>query len=372
MTRRDRVVLLLLAGSAGSFWLTLGRVQAASPPKPRPPLTGFATVKVADGVHAFVASETVALVSGNSTAIVGDDAVLVVDTGHFPTATRKMIAEIRRLTNKPVRCVVNTDWHPDHHSGNFVYREQFPDVAIISTEYTRVQIEKSTGKYDNPEQLTSTLQAIRAQLAGGKKKNGEPLSAADREFLEVVSAEAEQAIPELSQVRLLRPNVGFDQRFTFDLGKRTVEVMFLGRGNTGGDAVVYVPDSKVLISGDLLVAPTPYAYVSFLTDWIQTLSKLRTMEVVAIVPGHGPVQHDKHYVELVENLLQSVRDQTQSAVKGGLSLEATFAKVDLQRFRKQLAGEDILRNRAFDMGFVKPGVERAWREAKEGSLSDEN
>jgi len=58
-------------------------------------------------------------------------------------------------------------------------------------------------------------------------------------------------------------------------------------------------------------------------------------------------------------------------VKSGLSLEATFAKVDLQRFRKQLAGEDNLRNQAFDMDFVKPGVERAWREAKEGSLSDE-
>jgi len=84
------------------------------------------------------------------------------------------------------------------------------------------------------------------------------------------------------------------------------------------------------------------------------------------------LQHDKHYVELVEKLFQSVRDQTQSAVKGGLSLEATIAKVDLQRFRKQLAGDDNLRNQTFDMGFVKPGVERAWREAKEGSLSDEN
>jgi len=106
MTRPDPLVPLLLALCTGSFLLAFGGVQAAPPPKPRPSLTSFETVKVADGVYSFVAPETLALVSGNSTAIIGDDAVLVVDTGHFPTATRKMIAEVRRLTNKPVRFVV--------------------------------------------------------------------------------------------------------------------------------------------------------------------------------------------------------------------------------------------------------------------------
>ncbi len=285
--------------------MTLLMVVAAmvSASQGAPALNSFQTVRVADGIYAFLAPETLALVSGNSIAIIGSDAVMVVDTGHFPSATRKMIAEIRRLTNRPVRFVVNTHWHPDHHSGNFVYREEFPEVAIISTEYTREQIEKQSGKYDQPEKLSAIVEAMREQLASGKKRDGSALSPGDREVLGVVVAEAEQAIPELRQVTLVRPVLGFEQRLILHLGGRDVEVMFLGRGNTGGDAVVYVPQSKVLITGDLLVAPIPYAYGSFFSDWIQTLRRLRAMEAIAIVPGHGPVEHDERYLELVENLL---------------------------------------------------------------------
>lgn len=346
--------------------------DAGAPISRSPALTSFETVRVADGVYTFVAPETLALVSGNSTAILGEEGVLVVDTGHFPTATRRMIAEIRRLTDKPVRFVINTHWHPDHHSGNFVYREEFPGVAIISTEYTRQQIEKQSRKFDQPEGLTATIRVLREQLAGGKKRNGSPLSAQDREFLEVVIAEMEQAIPELRLVKPLRPTIGFEQRLNIHLGKRDVEVMFLGRGNTGGDAVVYIPQAKVLITGDLLVAPTPYAYGSFFSDWIQTLRKLRGMEASAIVPGHGPVEHEKRYLDLVENLLQSTLEQSQAAAQRGLSLEETRTKIDLERFRKQLTGDHNLRNHAFEEGFLKPGIGRAWREAKQGSLSDED
>ncbi len=70
--------------------------------------------------------------TGNSTVIIGKDAVLVVDSGHFPSLTRRQIDDIRRLTDKPVAFVVNTHWHADHNTGNYIYREQFPAVSIIS------------------------------------------------------------------------------------------------------------------------------------------------------------------------------------------------------------------------------------------------
>src|ERR1041385_6300288 len=88
--------------------------------------SSYDTVKVADGIWAFVAPETKSgLVSGNSIAIIGDDGVLVVDSGQIPSLTRRMIAEIRQKTDKPVRSLVNTHWHWDHNFGNFVYREEF-------------------------------------------------------------------------------------------------------------------------------------------------------------------------------------------------------------------------------------------------------
>src|SRR4029077_6726782 len=92
----------------------------------------YEKVKVAAGIYAFIAEEPKSeIVSGNSVAVIGDDGVLVVDSGHFPSLTRKMIAHSRKKNEKPVRFLVNTHWHPDHLFGNYVYRETYPGVVII-------------------------------------------------------------------------------------------------------------------------------------------------------------------------------------------------------------------------------------------------
>ena len=87
--------------------------------------SSYDTVKLADGIYAFIAPEDAsAFVSGNSVVIIGSDGALVVDSGHVPSLTKRMIADITKLTNKPLRFLVNTHWHPDHVSGNGLYRDQ--------------------------------------------------------------------------------------------------------------------------------------------------------------------------------------------------------------------------------------------------------
>jgi cyclase len=133
-----------LAGLSAVLACACAHAQPAPPPEEPRVARSYQTVNVAPGVYAFIAPEArVGLVSGNSVAVVGEDAVLVVDSGHFPTLTRRMIGEIRRLTDKPIRFLVNTHWHPDHHSGNGVYRELVPEIIIVSTEYTRVQMDRA-------------------------------------------------------------------------------------------------------------------------------------------------------------------------------------------------------------------------------------
>ena len=86
-------------------------------------LPGHETVKVAGGIYAFISAESNnAIVSGNSVAVIGDDGVLAVDSGNFPSETRRIIAEIRQLTNLPVRYLVHTHWHRDHTDGDSEYR----------------------------------------------------------------------------------------------------------------------------------------------------------------------------------------------------------------------------------------------------------
>jgi cyclase len=336
----------------------------------------YEEVKVAEGVYAFIADEPKSeIVSGNSVAVIGDDGVLVVDSGHFPSLTRKMIADIRQVTDKPVRFLINTHWHPDHLMGNYVYREAFPGVVIISTPSTREQANKQVPTIYMKEmmaQIPAHSEKLQQRLQTGKKKDGSPLTAWDKWRYQDLLDDCQFFLPELQQAKYEPPSETYDHSVTVYLGKRQVDVMFLGRGNTGGDTVIYVPDAKVLMTGDLVVNPTPYSYGSFLTEWVETLKKLEAIDATTIVPGHGPVEHDKEYIKLVRSLLESTTSQVQQAVQAGLSLEDTRNKVDLESFRKQFAGDNVRWNADFQEGFVVPAVGRAYREAKEGKLHDED
>src|SRR5882672_12052032 len=114
----------LVKGGTVPLMLLTSALRAQA--RPLESILTFKTERVADGVYAFITpEERSGFQSGNSIAIIGDDGVLMFDTGNIPSSTRRQIAEIRKLTNKPVRYVVNSHWHPDHNLGNAEYRAAF-------------------------------------------------------------------------------------------------------------------------------------------------------------------------------------------------------------------------------------------------------
>jgi len=323
-------------------------------------VTKYETVKVGDGIYAFITPEPKSgVVNGNSVAIIGDDGVLVVDTGQIPTLTRRMIGEIRAKTDKPVRYVVNTHWHWDHNICNAQYREAYPNVSIVSTPFTRQLLIDSTPKF-----LEFFHTGADKVVERGKKMLETKLSDTDRADLLDDLDDFEAGIPELRTATFVAPDTVFDTSMTVFLGKREVRIFTPGRANTAGDAVVYVPDAKVLVTGDIVVSPTPYATSSHFVDWIASLKKLSAMDVAVIVPGHGPVQRDRSYMTLLTQLLESLVSQVGSAVQQGLTLEETQKRVDLESFRKQLAGDDRRRNRAFREYFLTSAIATAYKQAK--------
>ena len=347
--------------------------QAAEQTQLPPVFTTYDTVKLADGIYAFIAPEaSTAFVSGNSVLIVGTDGALVVDSGHVPSLTKRMIADITRLTDKPVRFLVNTHWHPDHVSGNSLYRDQWPGVAIVSTAATQFELTRPDSLYDDLTEMNKYMPALEKALASGKRADGQPLSDGERSYYSAILTEATFMQAELKQTPKAPPTVTFDRQMTVDLGGRKVEISFLGRGNTGGDAVIYVPDAEVLMTGDLLVAPYPFAIGSFIDEWIVTMKALAAIDATTIVPGHGVVEHDKQYMLLVTLALESLSQQAHAAVKQGITQEQFKQSVDMAKFRSQMAGNDEVRGRNFDEYFVSTGAVRAYREAKDGPLNDEN
>ena len=252
-----------------------------------PSVLSYRTVRVADGVYAFITpEERTGFQSGNSIAIVGDDGVLVFDTGNIPGMTRRQIAEIRKLTDKPVRFVVNSHWHPDHNLGNSEYRAAFPGVTIIGTTATRAGILERVPTYvAQMKSFAPTDSIIRLRLSAGKMRDGSTMPANVRRVWSLLTRDYAEFMPEVLTTKPSPPDLVFDDSLTLMLGTRRVRIVSPGRGNTAGDTYIYLPDERVLLTGDLVTVPGPFPGTSYFGDWIRDLDQLESLHASVIVPA---------------------------------------------------------------------------------------
>jgi glyoxylase-like metal-dependent hydrolase (beta-lactamase superfamily II) len=359
--------LLLLAAA-----IALPAADGPQPPRPTdvPRYDGpkFETTRLADGVYAFVFDNPLGpAVDGTAVAIINDDDVVVVDTQNTPWASRAVLAEIRKLTTKPVRYVINTHWHGDHWQGNEVYRDAFPGVEFVAHPNTLADIRTQAMPQFDSTRLVVIPQMLRdfeGRYAAGRRRDGTNYNAADSAYARELISLLRWLAPAVRDIRDVPPTLTVADSLVLHRGRRTIAIRYLGRGNTRGDLTVWLPEERVLVTGDLLVNPVPYGIGSYLGDWVRTLGALRALPARVIVPGHGAIQRDHAYLELVVALLESTLAQARAAVARGADLEATRRLVNLDSLRQRFTGGDAARARAFDAYFVQPAVERAWREAR--------
>jgi glyoxylase-like metal-dependent hydrolase (beta-lactamase superfamily II) len=265
-----------------------------------------------------------------------------------------------------VRYIVNTHWHPDHWLGDGAFKAAFPGAVIVSTPNTSTLMATKAQPFISARYVTGVQAFLKEYLASPEKHDE-----AELRYYRYGQMQFETFGAELASADPALPELLFDAALTVRLGKREVQVRFLGRGNTGGDAVVYVPDANVVVTGDLLVHPYPYGIGSFIGEWIETLGRVKAIGAASIVPGHGMVQHDTTYLNRVVRLLTSVRSQTAESVRLGRTLEEARTHVDLAEAEREFCGESTWCRYTFRANFIVPAVGRAYREAKEGPLKDE-
>lgn len=331
------------------------------------PQKAFQIEKLADGVYGLLWKDPVqSPVEGNSLFIINDRDVVVVDAGYLPSTTRRMVAALRKLTPKPVRYVVNTHWHDDHHNGNQVYREVWPAVEFIAQRDAREDMYLGTYnvRAQDAANFKEGAERFRRWAASGKDDEGEPLEPRRLARVKELAGIYAAMSPEIAAIRTTPPDLTFDDHITLHRGARTIEIRWLGRGNTRGDIVVFLPQERIVATGDLLVQPIPFAYGSYYEDWVHTLSRLDSLPADVIFPGHGGVQRDRDYLRQVQGLLQALVDQVKSQVAAGATLEETRARVTLPDWKERFAGTDPRRQEMFQNAFLSPAVERAWRQAR--------
>jgi glyoxylase-like metal-dependent hydrolase (beta-lactamase superfamily II) len=331
------------------------------------------------GIHAFRAPEDLDYwTATNSLVVIGDDYVVVFDSCTRAVTARAVIAEIRKLTAKPVRVLINSHWHQDHWSGNDEYAKAFPGLRIIASEQTRDYMKRMPAAYF-VKGLESSLKQRKEELAAaiqtGRLPDGSALTPEIRAYREDKLTEREQFMKEVAALPRVLPNVVYRDEMAFWSGRREFRLMSV-TGDATASTVLYLPGDRVLATGDVLVSPEsgkgppPWTTNSYaVTPWLETLRRLDALDVHAIVPGQGPSMHDKSYLRRTIELFTDVIDQVHAALESGrVTLADVQAAVDVDRIALAYAPGEPLPD-----GFhrwVSLFSKKAMQEALDGAIDE--
>lgn len=328
----------------------------------------FEVQKISKGVYALIRREPPGLMfDANNLFIIGERDVIVIDSNFSLASTKEVLAELRKLTDKPVRYVINTHWHDDHITGNQVYREAFPRVEFIGHESAPQDMagmgaKNRKGLQDNTPKL---IKLFRDQVEKKKNLAGQEMTEEESASYLKDAGLLERYLETIPQLKIIAPTLTVKDRLTLRHGARTIEIMHVGRGHTPADLIVYLPREGILATGDLVVHPVPLVgSTSLPADYAATLQKLLALRPKVIVPGHGPIMLEDSYVRRMIELLNSINQQTEAAVGRGETLEQARKSVRLEEFRREFAGQSQLKSFIFQTYVAQPGVEAAFRQAQ--------
>lgn len=197
----------------------------------------------------------------NTGVVIGDDAVMVIDTQATPAMAQDVIHRIRQITDKPIRYVVLSHYHAVRVLGASAYGAEH----IIASQDT-YELIRERGEQDKASEIGRFPRLFRAV----------------------------ESIPQ----GLTWPSITFRQEMTLWLGKLEVRISQPGRGHTKGDTIVWLPQERTLFSGDLVeYNATPYAGDAYFRDWPYTLDKLAALDPLQLVPGRGDALRGREQVQ---------------------------------------------------------------------------
>jgi len=315
---------------------------------------------VAPGVTAVLQPEGFEVDDANALVIATSRGVVVVDAPADREIVEKTLEKIAAQSEHPVRYVVNTHWHTDHTQSNHLYRARFGEAMTIvgHKSLTHDVPERASAMiHEERERLIEIVPKAEAQLAKGLSLGGEELDEAGRARQRAAIDEARTKADAYTDLVILAPDLTYEKEMTLHLGGTEIRLLHFG-AHTEGDTVVYLPQHKVLATGDLLDI-MPFAGHGFPSQWVETLEAIEDLDFDTIVPGHGPVYRGKAQLLMLRDYFQTIVDGVEAAVAAAKSVDETVEAIDLSHFRKALAGDDAKLQRNFDH-FAPEAVRRAY------------
>jgi cyclase len=279
--------------------------------------------KVGEGVY-YATSAGVMNVGANSPIFVNDDEVLMVESSITPAAARAMVNDIKAITNKPIRYVVDSHYHYDHAHGNQVF---ISSATVIGHENTYKRLQ--TNVLEQYTFLTS-VQPVPARVDGLKQRLAQEKDPEQKAAIERQIKSSLDYLEQVKETKVTPPNLTLDRRMTLYRGSREIQIIYLGRGHTDTDIVVYLPKERMIATGDLMESVISYMGDSYPDEWIATLDRLRAIDFDTVLPGHGVVFKGKDRIVAFQQYLRDLVTQVNTLRKQGLSAEDAAQKVDLR------------------------------------------
>ena len=228
----------------------------------------------------------------NSGIIVGDDSVMVIDAQATPTLARQVIQKVRSVTDKPISHLVLSHYHAVRVLGAAEYKAS---NVIMSNNARSMVVERGQEDWDSEFDRFPRLFKGHEEIPG-----------------------------------LTWPTTTFDKKMSLFLGKRRVDLYFLGRAHTAGDIVIHVPDSNVLFTGDIVEYKSAcYCGDAHLQEWPKTLGKIAKFQAVSLVPGRGDALTDPRQIndaiELTEDFVTSTFKSVSKIANAGGDLKEAMS-----------------------------------------------
>jgi glyoxylase-like metal-dependent hydrolase (beta-lactamase superfamily II) len=296
----------------------------------------------------------------NTVVVLGEEGVFVFDGAGFALQGERLVKKVAELTDKPITHIAISHWHGDHSMGLHEVLERYPDAEVIAHEFTARYIASPNMDNVPPRDLEAEAEyraKVEKALSTGVRSDGTPVTPTLRAFFEDLLANYDFVNQEIMRRQVTRPTRTMTDRLVVDLGGRAVELRHLAPGNTKGDMFLWLPEERILATGDIVVRPTPYGFFSYPRSWAGVLRELKAFNATTIIPGHGDVMTDTAYLDLLAETMELVATQVDAQAKAGKTLDETRAAMDWSPVEPRFTDGDSMLAFLFNIWFKTPIVE---------------
>ena len=308
--------------------------------------------QLASGVWAGIRQDPFELPQeGNTVFVVTDRGVVVFDAGGSPAMGEAIVTKVRSLTDKPITHVIISHWHGDHMRGLQSIVAAFPQVQIFAHPYSRDFIASTQERWlkRRVTMVPNVRKAVNDALSKNVDLSGRPLIDSEKAWLQKGLSITDQLDQENNRTAFVVPNVTFEDRLILYMGAREIQFLHLGNAHTAGDLIMWLPQEKIVATGDIVTGPIPLMPSAYTNEYVTVLGKIKAFEFKTLVPGHGPIESDGQYVDLLMDTIRTVSAQMKSLVAQKLPQQEAIIKVDYTSVEQRFThGDPFLKNRFQD------------------------